>query len=154
MISIAGKGVKSQMLYVSQQSCLLHYGNHFIPCFLIVLPCIGLRWCPNAVTIFLIYLSIHISTVKHPNQNKLFDEELKQLSMLPTNKTLLYDAFGLRHSFLRLLSKTTHSFICKTNGIVTGLLQSMEKSCILGQSALWSRILCSSQKPFLAITIW
>ena len=45
-------------------------------------------------------------------------------------KTLLYDAFAcafdLRCSFLRLLSKTNHSFACKTNRIVTGGLQSIE----------------------------
>ena len=57
--SIAGRGIKSQMLYISRQSCLLGYGDHYIPCFLIIPPCIGLRWCPNAVIIFLIYLSIH-----------------------------------------------------------------------------------------------
>ena len=50
--------------------------------------------------------------------------------MLPSTKTLLYDAFahafGLRCSFLRLLSKTTHSFACTTNRMVTGVLQSIE----------------------------
>ena len=49
MSFIAGKGVKSQMLYVSQLLCLLRYDDHYIPCFLIVPPYIGLRWCPDAV---------------------------------------------------------------------------------------------------------
>ena len=40
--SIAGRGIKSQMLYVSQLSCLVHYSDHNILCFLIVPPCIGL----------------------------------------------------------------------------------------------------------------
>ena len=70
----AGRGIESQMPYVSQQSCLLGYGDHYIPCFLIVPPCTGLRWCPDVVLISLIYLSIHISTVKHPKQNKWFDK--------------------------------------------------------------------------------
>ena len=39
---IAERGIESQMLYVSQQSCLLCYGDHYIPSFLIVPPCIGL----------------------------------------------------------------------------------------------------------------
>ena len=54
--SIAGRGVKSQILYVSLQSCLLNsinYGDHYIPCFLIVPLYICLRWCPNAIIIFL-----------------------------------------------------------------------------------------------------
>ena len=50
--------------------------------------------------------------------------------MFPSTKTLLYDAFvrafDLRCSFLRLLSKMTHSFACKTNRIVAGVLQSIE----------------------------
>ena len=50
--------------------------------------------------------------------------------MLPSNKMLLYDAFarafGLRCSFLRLLSKTTHSFVFKNNRMVAGVLQSIE----------------------------
>ena len=40
--SIAERGIESQMLYASWQSCLLRYGDHYIPSFLIVLPCIGL----------------------------------------------------------------------------------------------------------------
>ena len=50
--------------------------------------------------------------------------------MLPSTNTLLYDtfacAFDLRCPFLRLFSKTTHSFACKTNRIVAGVLQSIE----------------------------
>ena len=75
--------------------------------------------------------------------------------MLPSTKTLLYDAFacafGLRCSFLRLLSKTTHSFACKTNRIVAGILQSIEtithawSVSALSQSALFkSKMLSSS----------
>ena len=60
---------KEHQKSVSWQSCLLLYGDHYIPYFLIVPPCIGLRWCLDAVIIFLIYLSIHISTVRHPMQN-------------------------------------------------------------------------------------
>ena len=56
--SITERGIESQMLYVSQQTCLLRYGNHYIPSFLIVSPCIGLRWFQDAVIIFLTYLSI------------------------------------------------------------------------------------------------
>ena len=72
--SIAGRSIESQMLYISQQSCLLHYGDHYIPCFLIVLPHIGLRWFIYAVIIFLIYLFMYISTVKHLKQNKWFNK--------------------------------------------------------------------------------
>ena len=67
--------------------------------------------------------------------------------MLPSCKTLLYDAsthaFGLRYSFLRLLSKMTHLFACKTNRIVAGVLQSIEtithawSVSTLSQSALF-----------------
>ena len=50
--------------------------------------------------------------------------------MLPSTKTLLYDTFvrasGLQCSFLRLVSRTNHSFACKTNRIVAGVLQSIE----------------------------
>ena len=130
MSSIIGRDIKSQMHYVSRQPCLLHYGDHYNPCFLIVPPCISLRWCPDVVTIFLIYLSIHISTVKHPKQNKWFEKWWNQLSMLPSTKTLLYDAFacdfGLRCSFFRFLCKITHSFACKTSRIVAEVLQSIE----------------------------
>ena len=108
--SIAGKVVKSQMLYLSQQWCLLHYSGRYIPCFIIVPPCIGLKWCSNVVIVFLICWSIHISTVKQPKQNKWVNKWQNQSSMLPSIRTLLRDAFGLRCSFLWLLSKTTHSF--------------------------------------------
>ena len=108
--SMTGKVVKSQMLYVSQQSRLLHYSGRYIPCFIIVPPCIGLKWCSNVVIIFVICSSIHISTVKHPKQNKWLNKWQNQSSMLPSIKTLLHDAFGLRCFFLWLLSKTTHSF--------------------------------------------
>ena len=58
----------------SKVKSYMYHGNHihYIPWFLIVPPCTGLRWCPDAVIIFLIYLSIQISTVKHPKQNKWF----------------------------------------------------------------------------------
>ena len=46
--------------------------------------------------------------------------------MLPSNKTILYDAFGLRCSFLWLLNKTTYSLACKTNIIIAGVLQLIE----------------------------
>ena len=50
--------------------------------------------------------------------------------MLLSTKTLLYDAFacafGLQCSFLQLLSKMTHSFACKINRIVAGVLQLIE----------------------------
>ena len=42
MSSIAGRGIKSQMLYVSQQSSLVCYDDHNILCILIVPPCIVL----------------------------------------------------------------------------------------------------------------
>ena len=75
---------------------------------------------------FFTYLSIYISTVKHPKQNKWFNKWWKQSSMLPSTKTLLYDAFacafGLRCSFFRLLSKTTYSFAFTTSRIVTEVL--------------------------------
>ena len=41
--SITRRGIETQMTYVSQQSCLLDYGNYRIPCFPILPPCIGLR---------------------------------------------------------------------------------------------------------------
>ena len=50
---ITGRGIESQIPYVSRQSCLLHYGDRYIPCFLFVPPCIGLRWCSSAVKSFL-----------------------------------------------------------------------------------------------------
>ena len=115
--SIAVSSIESQMLYVSWQSCLLCYGNHYIPCFPIVPPCISKRWSLNAEIIFLIYLSIHIFTVKQPNQIKWFDKWWNQSSMLPSIKILLYDAFahafGLWCSFLWLLSKMTHYLLVK-----------------------------------------
>ena len=41
---IAGTGFQSQMLYVSQQLCLVRYGDHYAPCFsYLVPPCIGLK---------------------------------------------------------------------------------------------------------------
>ena len=40
--------------------------DHYMLCFLITPPYIDLRWCPNTVIIFLIYLYIHITTVKQP----------------------------------------------------------------------------------------
>ena len=51
--------------------------------------------------------------------------------------------FGLQCSFLRLVRKTTHSFACKTNRIVAGVLQSIEiityawSVSALSQSALF-----------------
>ena len=61
-----------------------------------------------------------------PKQNKWFNKWHNQSSMLPSTKTLLYDASGLQCSFLWLLSKKTHSNACKTNRIVTGFLHSIE----------------------------
>ena len=106
-IAITGRVVKSQMLYIciSRQSCLLHYSGRYIPCFIIIPLCIGLRWCPNVVIIFLICLSIHISTVKQPKYYKWLNKWQNQSSTLPSIKTLLHDAFGLWCSFLWLLSK-------------------------------------------------
>ena len=72
--SIAGRRNESQMLYVSRQSCLLRYGDHYILSFLVVPPGISLRWFLDAVIIFLTYLSIHSSTAKHPKRNKWFDK--------------------------------------------------------------------------------
>ena len=81
--------------------------------------------------------------------------------MLPSSKTLLHDAsaraFGLRYSFLRLLSKMTHLFAYKTNRIVAVVLQLIEtithawSVSTSSQSALFksktlSYRLCSSQK--------
>ena len=120
MSSITGRGIESQIPYVSWQSYLPDYDNHFISCFLILPPNIGLRWCPDAVIIFLIYLLIHISIVKHPKQNKWFKNSgtINQC-YVPSSNTLLYNgfahAFGYYCSFLRLLSKITHSFACKSN---------------------------------------
>ena len=63
--------------------------------------------------------------------------------MLPSTKTLLYDVFGLRCSFLRLFSKITLSCGCKTNRIVAGVLQLTETMMYawsvsaLSQSALF-----------------
>ena len=51
--SIARREIKCQIPYVSWQWCLLCYGDHYVPCFLIVPPCIGFRWCSNAVKSFL-----------------------------------------------------------------------------------------------------
>ena len=104
-------------MHDGRQSCLLCYGDHYIPCSLIVPLCISMRRCLNAEIIFLIYLSIQIFTVKHPKQNKWFDKWWNQSSMLPSIKTLLYDAFahafGLRCSFLQLLNKMTHYLLVK-----------------------------------------
>ena len=79
--------------------------------------------------------------------------------MLPSTKTLLYDvfarAFGLRCSFFRLLSKTTHSFACKINRIVTGVLQSIEtithtwSASASSQSALFKSKMFSYHIVFL-----
>ena len=89
-----------------------------------------LRWCLDAVIIFLLYLSIHISTVKYPKQNKWFNKWRNQLSMLSSTKTLLYNALdcalGIQCSFLQLFSKAIHWFACKTNRTVTGVLQLIE----------------------------
>ena len=87
------------------------------------------------------YLSIHISTVKHPKQNKWFDKWQNHSSMLPSTKTLLYDAFAyafdLQFSFLWLFSKTTHLFACKTNRIVAGVLQLIEKITYTWSASSW-----------------
>ena len=40
---VTERGIESQMLYVLRQSCLVRYGDHYIPCFLVVPPYIGLR---------------------------------------------------------------------------------------------------------------
>ena len=71
--------------------------------------------------------------------------------MLPSTKTLLYDAFvhafGLRCSFLRLLSKKTLSFAFKTNRIVAGVLQSIETTM-----HAWSVSTSSQSALFKSIT--
>ena len=65
---IAGRGIKSQMLYVSRQSSLLYMlWQSCIPCFLSVPPCIGLRLCPNAV-MACVYSVISLSL--YVNRNK------------------------------------------------------------------------------------
>ena len=55
--SVAGRGIEMKC-HTYHGNHLLHYGNHYITCFLIVPSCIGLRWFLDAVIIFLIYLSI------------------------------------------------------------------------------------------------
>ena len=116
---IKGRDIKSQMLYVSWQSFLLHYGDHYIPCFLIIPLCIGLRWFLDAV---IIHLSIHISSIQSKTNGSKNTGTSCQYCLPLRHYDALACAFGLRWSFLRLLSKTTYSFACKTNRIVAGVL--------------------------------
>ena len=63
-------------------------------------------------------------------QSKTNDSTNSGTSCQCSTKTHIYDAFagafGLQCSFLRLLSKMTHSFACKTNRIVARVLQLIE----------------------------
>ena len=85
------------------------------------------RCCNNLSYIF-IHTYYHYQASKAKQMVRQTVEPV--VMMLPSTKTLLYDAFGhafvLRCSFLRLLSKMTHSFACTTNRIVAGVLQSIK----------------------------
>ena len=97
------------------------YGDHYIPCFLIISPCII-----NAVIIFLLHLSVHTSIVKYPKQNKWLDE------WWTSCKHCLIPCLRLRHYCMMLLAFDAPSsnysakrlvlVACKTNKIVTRLL--------------------------------
>ena len=107
------------------------YGNHYIPCFLIVPPCTGLRWCPNAVIIFLIYLSTHIFPLLSI-QSKTNDSTnsgtsipccppLRHYYMMPLLILLAFDA----PSSDCLAKQHTHLLVKPTEW-VTRVLQSIE----------------------------
>ena len=120
MSSITTGGIKSQMLCVSQQSCLLGYGDYYITLFSYYSTLYRLEvtsWCCNNLSYIFIHTYFHCQAFKV--KQMLLTNSGNQLSILPSTKTLLYDAFAcafaLQCSFLWLLSKITHSVACKTN---------------------------------------
>ena len=84
------------------------------------------RCCSNLSYIF-IHTYYHYQASK---AKQMVRQAAEPVVNVPSTKTLLYDtfacAFDLRCSFLRLFSKTNHSFACKTNRIVAGGLQSIK----------------------------
>ena len=97
-----------------------------IPCFLIVPPCVDLKWCPNVVIIFLTYLSMHTSTVKYPKWNNWFNKWLtSRQCFLPPCLLLEYYRMRLlvfEAPFFDYSAKRLVLYPCKTNRIVAGLL--------------------------------
>ena len=61
------------------------------------------------------YLPIHITTVKHPKQNKWFDKMWNQSSMLPslTHYCMMFSAFDTP-SFDYLAKQLTHLLVKPT----------------------------------------
>ena len=155
-ISIAGRGIKSRMLYVSRKSCLLGYGDHYIPCFLIIPPCIGLRWCPDAVIIFLIYLSIHtyvfpLSSIQTKTNDSTNSGTSRQ-GCLPLRHycmMLLLVLLGFDIPSSDYLARWLTHLLVKPTEWVLESSNWLKQSLMLGQSALCSRALCLKQKCFL-----
>ena len=99
------------------------------PCFLIVPHCIGLKWCSNIVIIFLIYLSIHTSTVEHPKQNEWFDMGTSLQCCFSPHLPLKHYCMvllALDSPSSTYLAKWLRWYAYKTNIIVAGLLQLIE----------------------------
>ena len=91
MSSITGEGIKSQMLYVSQQSCLLGYGDYYITLFSHYFTLYRLEvtsWCCNNLSYIFIHTYFHCQAFKA--KQMVLTNSGNQLSILPSTKTLLY----------------------------------------------------------------
>ena len=110
-ISIAGRGLESQILCVSLHSCLPVMAKSTSLVFLLYRPVSAWSDIHNVLITFLVYLSIHTYAVKYPKQNQWFEKWWNKPSMvqftLPSAKTPLHDAFGFRRPFLQLLYRNT-----------------------------------------------
>ena len=97
-ISIAGRGLKSQMLSMSLHSCFPLMVNSTSLVFLLYH--LVSAWCDvhNVLITFLVYLSIHTSAVKYLKQNQWFDKwwTNRQCFTLP--------CLPLRHYCMKLLA--------------------------------------------------
>ena len=145
--SIAGRGLKSQMLCTSLHYCLSVMANS-TSSFVFLLYRHVSAWSNayNVLVTFLMPLSIHISVVKYPKQNKWFDKWWShQLSMLhftfPSGKTLLHDAFCFWHPFLQFLNKKTHLISLKNqqNSCWTLSINSNNHAYLVSQSTLFTQ---------------
>ena len=121
---IAGRDAKSQMLWIRitpMVSSVLW--RSLYPLLFIVSSWLGLKWCPNVAIIFLIYLSIHISIIKHLKQNKWLDKwwTSHQCCLLLRLYCMMLLAFNVPSSDYS--AKRLVSFACKTTRIVVQLLQ-------------------------------
>ena len=123
-ISIAGRGLESQMLCVSLHYRLPVMANSASYVFLLYRPVSAWSGVHKALITFLVYLSTHTFAVKYPKQNQWFDKWWSLPCFLLRHYCMMLLAFDAPSSSYS--ARIRVSFPYRTNIIVAGLLQSLQ----------------------------